>query len=109
MLELLDPFLCCRHPRLTRQHLVLNGAEVVSADHRHLEQLVAALIFLFFDPVLGLGLLKQGLAFLQTVIKITAIHHRQNLVRLHHIAFIHQQCLEKPLLAGAHVHLLDRL
>ena len=109
MLELFDPFLCCRHRRLTGKHFVLNGAEVVSADHRHLKQFVPALIFLFFDSVLGFCLLKQGLTFLKTVIEITAIHHRQNLVRLHHIAFIHQQCLKKPLLAGAHVHLLDGL
>ena len=109
MLELLNAFLCCRHRRLTRQHFVLNGAEVVGADHCHLEQLVAALIFLFFDRVLGLGLFQQGLPFLKTVIEITAIHHRQNLVGLHNIAFIHQKVPEKPLLAWAHVYFLDGL
>ena len=87
----------------------MHSAEVVGADHRHGEQLVAALVFLLFDCVLRFGLLEQGLTFLQTVVEITAIHHRQNLVRLHHITFIHEQLLENPLLSRTHVHFLDGL
>ncbi len=103
---MLHPFPGCHQTRLPGQHLEARITEVVSAERAAGIQLAATFEILPLVLIVGVGLTQQSLLLLQPIIEIAAIHHRQHLLVLHHIPFIHHQLRQQTRLARTHVHLL---